>query len=211
MEDIYMLHGEPVARYEQEQLVRHEATISQYIDLGTRQFKLKFPIDDQAKDLGKTMRFPQTALAVITKTYVAWIDSADARIINPFRVTITDQSPEQLPRCGVSEDGETLPEVIFLPVDPKGAVFAKTGDYFCAVAHHSMDSYAATMNGVTHMRQSKWNGYYGIITTFHDIDTAQQAATDLLFAVQAISQPAASPYRSDPVQYVAPEPTLIHI
>lgn len=201
MEDIYLLNGEPVARYEAEQLQDAEAVLGQFINLGTETFRLKLSIDTLVDEAKAQTPFPQVALQKVNRQFSNLARSADARILQPWRITLTHEQPEIEPGCGVGLDGHTLPQVYFLPLNPNGGIYRRYGDGFAAIAQHSVDTY--TLDGSDTPRQSMWDGWHGIIATYADIDTAQDAALALKQAVVKLAQPAASPARPDAVRYVA--------
>lgn len=199
MEDTYLLNGEPVARYEAEQLQDAEAVLGKFINLGTETFRLKLTIDTLVEEAMEQTRFPQVALQKVNRKFSDLARSADAKILQPWRVTLSHEQPEITPGCGVGLDGHTLPRVYFLPVDPTGGLYRRYGHGFAAIAQHSLDTFE--MNG--NPWQSMFDGWHGIIATYPDIVTAQDEALALKQAVAKLGQPAASPNRTDPSRYVA--------
>lgn len=199
MEDTYLLNGEPVARYEAEQLQAAEAVLGKFINLGTETFRLKLTIDTLVEEAMAQTRFPQVALQKVNKQFSNLARSADAKILQPWRVSLCHEQPEIAPGCGVGLDGHTLPQVYFLPVDPRGGIYRRFGHGFAAIAQHSLDIY--DMDGIP--RQSMFDGWHGIIATYPDIVTAQDEAVALKQAVAKLGQPADSPLRTDPSRYVA--------
>lgn len=200
MEDTYLLNGEPVARYEAEQLQAAEAVLGEFINLGTETFRLKLTIDTLVDDAIAQTRFPQVALQKVNRQFSDLARSADARILQPWRVTLSHEQPEISPGCGVGLDGHTLPQVYFLPLDPRGGIYRRYGHGFAAIAQHSLTIYDL---GDGTPRQSMFEGWHGIIATYPDIVTAQDEAVALKQAVEKLGQPAASPHRTDPSRYVA--------
>jgi len=200
MEDTYLLNGEPVARYEAEQLQDAEAVLGKFINLGTETFRLKLTIDTLVEEAIAQTPFPQVALQKVNKQFSNLARSADAKILQPWRVTLSHEQPEIAPGCGVGLDGHTLPQVYFLPVNPNGGIYRRFGDGFAAIAQHSLTTYEME-DGIP--RQSMFDGWHGIIATYPDIVTAQDEAVALKQAVAKLGQPAASPLRTDPSRYVA--------
>ena len=209
MTDTYMINGEPVARYEQERLTAAEAELARFADPATLAGNLSISVDQQVKDRIKAgARYPHVALTKVQKIYSQWARDEEAKNAFPnWRVTLDINSPEVSPGWGIDDNGNTIPRILFLPLDPDGALAQKHGAEFAAVYHHSMGTYDfEDANGRTVTLQDGHTGYHGIVRLYPTMADAQQEADELARAVRTLRDGADSPYTNDPVRQVREYP-----
>jgi len=213
MSDTYMINGEPVARYEQEQYDAAVAVLARFADPETLAGNLSISVEDQVKDrITAGARYPHVALTKLQAMYSRWARDDEAKNAFPnWRVTLDINSPEVSPGWGIDGDGLTIPRILFLPLDPDGSLARTTGAQFAAVYHHSMGTYSfEDQNGRTVVLQDGLSGYHGIVRTYPTLESAESDATELANAVRTLRKEADSPYTDDPVrqvrEYTKPEP-----
>jgi len=205
MTDTYSINGEPIARYEQEAADVAEAILAKFADPETLAARLVISVEDQVADkIAAGTRYPQVALAAVQKAYSTWARDAEAK--NTFRgwkVTLDSQCPEVKPGWGIDLEGHTIPRILFLPLNPEGGVARKTGDEFAAVYHHSLSTYKFTStDGTEVLNMSPLDGYHGIVATYATMTDAEEASSELYYAVRTLRDGPASPYTDDPIRTV---------
>lgn len=203
MNDIYAINGEPVSLYEQERLVEAEAVIAKFIDLETMQFNLKVSIETIVKERAEQSRFPHGALAKTNKAWSKWARDKEAQdVVNGWRVHLPINGEEYRPGTGIDFDGDTIPRVLFLPVIPDGALYAKYDKLWAAIAHHSLSSYEFQGDDGDIRIQSLHDGFHGVIAFYDTYEEAQEARNDLANALKVWTATASTPVTTDPVRKV---------
>lgn len=204
--------GTHIARYETDRIDEATATIDRFWDPSSGQFFLTHSVEAMVDDrIRQGARFPHGVLATLNKAFASWVRDREAQsIIDGWKVPITLNGDEYRPGTCVDHDGESIPTVMFLPLAEGGALHAKTGDLFAAVAHHSLDTYEYKTCGCLVNDQnpccrtaevltlvSTRNGFHGIIRTYATLDQCQEDRNALAQAVKLLTREARTSDRPD--------------